>query len=151
MLSQGVIEILRIIVLILLGLFLLADILFGLYPSIAAGTSSGLSNKRSGNKWSSRQKRIDGSDPQYMSRAYFQPGPVFSNANFSPYISPADALAQLNSVAKARNLTSEQKLELAELISNTTEMPLMTFFGSPSVNLLKLNPAIDTMFGMPDV
>ena len=70
-----------------------------------------------------------------------------SGSGLDPHISPQAALAQVDYVAKARNLSDSQKAELEKLVRSYIEPPQWGIFGAPRVNVLKLNMATDFMFG----
>ncbi|WP_436876119.1 potassium-transporting ATPase subunit KdpC [Siccibacter turicensis] len=55
-------------------------------------------------------------------------------------ISPDAARWQIPRVAKARNLPEE---EVARLVTEATQTPLVDFIGQPVVNLMQLNLALD--------
>lgn len=74
-----------------------------------------------------------------------------SGSGLDPHISPSAAYAQVDHVVSARNLTSDQALQLAQLISQNIESPQLGIFGAPRVNVLKLNLAVDKAFGPPDL
>lgn len=57
-------------------------------------------------------------------------------------ISPEAARWQIPRVAKARNLTQD---EVARLVADATQTPLVGFIGQPVVNLLQLNLALDAL------
>lgn len=63
-----------------------------------------------------------------------------SGSSLDPHISRQAALAQIQRVAKARNLNPNQ-LEL--LIHQNTDGRFLGTFGEPGVNVLKLNLAVD--------
>jgi len=65
-----------------------------------------------------------------------------SGSSLDPHISPQAALAQIQRVAKARNLNPNQ-LEL--LINQNTDSRFLSIFGEPGVNVLKLNFALDKL------
>ncbi|HEY9608850.1 K(+)-transporting ATPase subunit C [Allocoleopsis sp.] len=65
-----------------------------------------------------------------------------SGSSLDPHISPQAALAQIERVAKARNLNPNQ-LEL--LINQNTDSRFLGIFGEPGVNVLKLNLAVDKL------
>jgi len=68
-----------------------------------------------------------------------------SGSGLDPHISPEAALAQVDHVAKARGFSSQQREELASLVKQHTEKPQWGIFGSPRVNVLELNIALDSM------
>ena len=63
-----------------------------------------------------------------------------SGSSLDPHISPAGAIAQINRVAKARNLQPKQ---IETLIGQNTDRRFLGIFGEPGVNVLKLNLALD--------
>ena len=73
-----------------------------------------------------------------------------SGSGLDPHISPEGALAQVDHVAKARNLSESQKTELDKLVKSYIEPPQWGIFGAPRVNVLNLNMGTDLMFGLPE-
>ncbi len=65
-----------------------------------------------------------------------------SGSSLDPHISPEGAIAQIQRVAKARNLQAPQ---LETLIRQNTDGRFLGTFGEPGVNVLKLNLALDGM------
>lgn len=65
-----------------------------------------------------------------------------SGSSLDPHISRQAALAQIEQVAKARNLNST---ELERLINQNTDSRFLGIFGEPGVNVLKLNLALDKL------
>ncbi|MBD2160353.1 K(+)-transporting ATPase subunit C [Limnothrix sp. FACHB-1083] len=65
-----------------------------------------------------------------------------SGSGLDPHISPASAIAQLDRVARARQVTPDQ---LRSLIDQATDRPFLNLFGEPGVNVLKLNLALDRL------
>lgn len=63
-----------------------------------------------------------------------------SASGLDPHISPAGAAVQVQRVAAARGLSPES---VQALVDECTERPLMGLFGTPTVNVLKLNVALD--------
>jgi len=72
-----------------------------------------------------------------------------SGSGLDPHISPEAAYAQIDHVAHARNLSPEQVLNLEDLVRQLIEKPQWGIFGASRVNVLKLNLAVDHMFGAP--
>jgi len=69
---------------------------------------------------------------------------LFASASgLDPHISPQAAMLQVERVASARNLNSEQKQKLMRLVNDLTEKPQFSLLGEPRVNVLKLNLALD--------
>jgi len=62
-----------------------------------------------------------------------------SGSGVDPDISPADAYAQVNTVAKARGLSAER---VRQLVTAHIEGPQLGFLGSTHVNVLQLNEAL---------
>lgn len=65
-----------------------------------------------------------------------------SGSGLDPHISPEAALVQASRVANARNLPVERVREL--VLTNVNE-PLLGLFGTATVNVLKLNIALDQL------
>ncbi|KKB13233.1 hypothetical protein VE25_03045 [Devosia geojensis] len=65
-----------------------------------------------------------------------------SASGLDPHISPANAAAQVERVAAARGLPADQ---VAALVAGQTENPVLGIFGEPTVNVLKLNIALDEL------
>lgn len=63
-----------------------------------------------------------------------------SGSGLDPHLSPAGALVQVRRIAKLRGIP-EQKLE--QLVKEQTKGPLLGMFGPATVNVLKLNIALD--------
>ncbi|MBO9153046.1 K(+)-transporting ATPase subunit C [Chitinophaga sp. GCM10012297] len=65
-----------------------------------------------------------------------------SGSGLDPHLSPAAALLQVPRIAKLRNLP-ENKLN--ELVKENTKGPLLGMFGPSTVNVLRLNIALDNL------
>lgn len=77
----------------------------------------------------------------YLQRAEVPSEMVTASASgLDPHISPAGAAVQVQRVAEARGLSAEA---VQALVDEYTEGPLMGLFGTKTVNVLKLNVALD--------
>lgn len=65
-----------------------------------------------------------------------------SGSGLDPHISPAFALAQVERVAKARNLSPDA---VKTLVEDHTDGRLLGIIGEPRVNVLELNMALDSL------
>ena len=81
-------------------------------------------------------------------RAMAGQGPVPADAvttsasGLDPDVSPATALAQVASVAKARGLDEGQ---VRKLVESSVDKPFLGLVGEPRVNILRLNLALDRL------
>lgn len=65
-----------------------------------------------------------------------------SGSGLDPHVSPAAALWQIPRVAKARGLAEN---EVKTVVERQIERPTLGLFGSPRVNVLRLNLALDAL------
>lgn len=65
-----------------------------------------------------------------------------SGSGLDPHLSPAGALVQVARIARVRNMPVA---ELRQLVDEHTQGPLLGLFGPPTVNVLKLNVALDAL------
>jgi len=69
---------------------------------------------------------------------------LFASASgLDPHISPQAAALQVNRIAKVRNLSSNQTLQLQQYFRELTETPQFLLLGEPRINVLLLNLKLD--------
>lgn len=73
---------------------------------------------------------------------------LFASASgIDPHISPEAAYFQINRIIKARNW-DPKKIDLKGLVERSTHRRHMGFIGTPCVNVLLLNQALDKLTGV---
>ncbi|MBV8254814.1 MAG: K(+)-transporting ATPase subunit C [Chitinophaga sp.] len=65
-----------------------------------------------------------------------------SASGLDPHLSPVAAYIQVARIAKARGIPADK---LKQLIADNTKAPVLGMFGTPTVNVLKLNVALDEL------
>ena len=65
-----------------------------------------------------------------------------SGSGLDPDLSPEGAKIQVKRIARLRNVP---EADLVKLVDDHTEKPLLSLFGPPKVNVLKLNIALDEL------
>jgi K+-transporting ATPase ATPase C chain len=68
-----------------------------------------------------------------------------SGSGLDPHISPEAALMQVDRIVASRHYTEAQKLNLLELIRNSTLKPQYLLFGEPRINVFELNLNMDNI------
>ncbi len=109
-------------------------------PQVAKTGISGASNLAPTNPELAKRVRAEA---QRLATSQVQPtGDLLyaSGSGLDPHISPAGAIAQVDRVARARQLPRNQ---LMDLIDQATDRPFLNILGEPGVNVLKLNLALD--------
>ncbi|HEY9689320.1 MAG TPA: K(+)-transporting ATPase subunit C [Coleofasciculaceae cyanobacterium] len=109
-------------------------------PQVAKTGISGASNLAPTNPELAKRVRAE---TQRLATSQVQPtGDLLyaSGSGLDPHISPAGAIAQVDRVARARQLPRNQ---LMDLIEQATDRPFLNIWGEPGVNVLKLNLALD--------
>ena len=70
-----------------------------------------------------------------------------SGSGLDPHVSLESIQMRIDKVASARNLDGTQREELIKLIGKSVENRDLGLLGQPRVNVLKLNLAMDNLFG----
>jgi len=111
-------------------------------PQVAKTGISGASNLAPTNPELAKRAQAEA---QRLARSQVQPtGDLLyaSGSGLDPHITPAGAIAQVDRVARARQLPRNQ---LMDLIDQAIDRPFLNILGEPGVNVLKLNLALDQM------
>jgi K+-transporting ATPase ATPase C chain len=116
----------------------------GYDPMASGGTNLGPTNRDLAESVGERVAKVRAEDPSTEGRL-----PVdmitSSASGLDPHISPANALAQVSRVARARNLDEDQ---VRDLVLSRVQGRDLGFIGEPRVNLLALNRALDALDGV---
>src|SRR5262249_871396 len=70
-----------------------------------------------------------------------------SASGLDPHLSPKAALWQVPRIAKARKVAADR---VRAIVENQIEAPDLGLFGVETVNVLRLNIALDKSFGRPE-
>jgi K+-transporting ATPase ATPase C chain len=71
---------------------------------------------------------------------------IFASASgLDPHISPKAAMLQLERVTVERKMNAKEKEDLVQLIKSLSEKPQFSLFGEPTINVFKLNLALDNI------
>jgi len=114
----------------------------GYDASASSGSNLGPTNPALANRLAKGAARFRKDNPDYI-------GPIpadaitASGSGLDPEISPANALAQVPRVAKARGATDEA---IRRIVLSSVQERDLGFLGEPRVNVLKLNMALDDQF-----
>jgi K+-transporting ATPase ATPase C chain len=114
----------------------------GYDPTASAGSNLGPTNQKLFDRVKVAAEQFHKENPAYAGTI---PADALtaSGSGLDPDISVANAEAQADRVAKARNASRDQILTL---VSQNTKGRGLGFLGEPSVNVLKLNLALDSRY-----
>lgn len=114
----------------------------GYDASASSGSNLGPTNPALADRLTKDAAQFRKDNPDYTGRI---PADAIttSGSGLDPEISPANALAQVARVAKARGTTDDT---LRQLVLARIEGRDLGFLGEPRVNVLKLNMALDSQF-----
>ncbi len=114
-------------------------------PMPSSGTNWGPTDKRMADSVKARTAQFKLQNN--LSAATIVPKDMLfaSASGVDPHISPEAAQLQIERIAKVRGFSAEQTSLLKKLVEDFTQGPQLKLFGDPSVNVLKLNLAVDEL------
>ncbi len=115
-------------------------------PYNAANTTAsnlGPTSKALQDRLTADRKALDEAQPELAGKLLPADMLTTSASGLDPDITPANALLQVERVAKARSVPPEQ---IAALVEQHTTPRSLWIFGEPRVNVLQLNLALDQAF-----
>lgn len=126
-----------------------SDKYFWSRPSVVSynAAGSGASNKGTSNPQylAEVQTRIDSflaHNPEVEKSEIPSDLVTASGSGIDPHISVQAALVQVNRIVKCRNIS---KTEIYRLVESNKELPLLGFFGTERISVLKLNIELDKL------
>jgi K+-transporting ATPase ATPase C chain len=114
----------------------------GYDASLSSGSNLGPTSKKLLDRVEASEKQFRAENPGYDGRI---PADALtaSGSGLDPHISPANARAQINRVARARKIDRQR---IQGLVEELTEPRTLGMLGEPRVNVLLLNIALDNRF-----
>jgi K+-transporting ATPase ATPase C chain len=118
---------------------------FGCDPTFSSASNYGPTNPKQVALIKQRQQQIAAFD--HVSVSQIPPDAVTaSGSGLDPDISPQNAAIQVNRVAAARHVSPAV---ISTLVQQNTQGRPLGFLGEPTVNVLKLNIALDQKYPVP--
>jgi K+-transporting ATPase ATPase C chain len=117
-------------------------------PYNAANTTAsnlGPTSKALADRLTADRKALDDAQPELAGKALPSDVLTTSGSGLDPDITPANAVLQVDRVAKARGAAPDQ---IAALVQQHITSRSLGVFGEPRVNVLELNLAVDKAFPM---